>query len=253
MRLVVDQRGEGSAVVFLHGFPLDRDLWAAQREALSDRWRVITPDLRGHGASPAPAGVYRMHELAQDVLETVEGPLVVVGHSMGGYVALALAEEAPERVRGLVLVNSRTAADPPEAAHKRLDSASKVEATGSVETTIEAMLPKLFAPGTAESRPDLVAEWSNRMRRTAPAGVAGALLGMAERPDRAAILSSAKFPVLLLAGEEDQIIPAEEAMTMATLSPRCELVVLPAVGHMAPVEDPRGTSAALRRFLERLG
>lgn len=258
MRLAFDRFGQGPVVVLLHGFPLDRHLWSAQSRALSEEFQLVTPDLRGHGHSPSPPGTYLMEDLAADVLETIDGlglpePFVLGGLSMGGYVALALAEMAPERLRGLVLVNTRSAADSPEAARKREETAAEVESSGSIDPVVDAMIPRLFSPKTISARPDLVSEWSSRMRRTPPSGVAASLRGMAARPDRSHVLSNLRVPALVIAGADDLIVPVAEAQAMASLPRTAELVVVPEAGHLAPIEQPAATTRAIRHFLERTG
>lgn len=257
MRLAFDRFGMGPVVVLLHGFPLDRLLWDEQSRALSDHFQVVTPDLRGHGHSPSPAGTYLMEELAADVLETLDDlgprePFVLGGLSMGGYVALALAEMAPERLKGLLLVNTRSAADSPETARKREETAASVEATGSIDAVVDAMIPRLFSPNTVSTRPELISEWSARMRQTPASGVVGALRGMAARPDRSSVLSTLNVPVLVIAGADDQIVPVAEAEAMSRLPRLAELVVLPEAGHLAPLEQPAATTRAIRQFLERM-
>src|SRR4051794_31840791 len=121
MLLSCDEAGPGPAVVLLHGFPLNRTMWAQQLTQVGTAYRVIAPDLRGHGSTPAPAGVYTMDEMAGDVLETLDAlglnvPVVLGGLSMGGYVALAAVARAPERFRALMLLDTRAGADTPEAA-----------------------------------------------------------------------------------------------------------------------------------------
>lgn len=258
MRLAYDSAGDGPPVVLLHGFPLDRTIWADQARGLADRYRVVTPDLRGHGGSAAPTGPYPMRDLAADVLETLDaagvtGPAVVGGLSMGGYVALALAAIAPDRLAGLVLVNSRAGADPDSTRRVREDLAREVERSGSAAAVVEAMAPKLFGAATAEGQPELVREWTDRMGRTPVAGLAGSLRGMADRPDRTADLFRIVVPALVLAGEDDRLIPLEEARRMADALPRGRLEVIPGAGHLAPIENPEATTGALRRFLDSPG
>lgn len=126
MRLAFLDEGPGPAVVLLHGFPLSGAMWKEQLDGIGSTYRLIVPDLRGHGDSPAPDGVYTMDEMADDVIElldtlSLDDPVVVGGLSMGGYVALSLAVRYPARIRGLMLMDTRAGADSPEAAQKRRD------------------------------------------------------------------------------------------------------------------------------------
>ena len=255
MLLAYEDYGPGPVVVMLHGFPLDRTMWEAQQTTLGARYRVITPDLRGHGETAAPEGIYPIDEMADDVLELLDAlrlsePIVLGGLSMGGYVALALAVRYPKRVRGLMLINTRAGADPAEAARGREELARQVEAAGSAEPAVAAMLPKLFCEATRTRRADVIGRVHDRMSRTPARAVAGALRGMARRPDRHGDLVRIAVPTLVLAGAEDQLIPLDESRRMAGAIPQAQLVVIPDAGHLAPLEDPEATNMALLRFLD---
>ena len=156
------EAGQGTPVILLHGFPLSGAIWHEQQQRLSDRYRVITPDLRGHGRSPAPSGVYEMDLLARDVLALLDALLikkaVIMGHSMGGYVALAAWNLAPERFLALGLIASQAGADTEEGRQGRYKLANKVAAEGS-SAVAAAMIPKLFAAGIAVAPPILALAW----------------------------------------------------------------------------------------------
>ena len=182
MRLAFRDEGPGPAVVLLHGFPLSGAMWKEQIAGIGSIYRLIVPDLRGHGDSPAPEGVYTMDEMADDVIElldtlSVDVPVVVGGLSMGGYVALSLVLRYPARVRGLMLMDTRAGADSPEAAQKREEMAQTVIAADSAGPVVESMVPRLFAKTTLEQRPERVALLREVMEQTTPRGIAGALAG----------------------------------------------------------------------------
>lgn len=256
MRLSFDEQGTGPAVVLLHGFPLDRTMWSSQLGMLSNHHRVIAPDLRGHGQSPSPPGPYPMEDLAADVVETldaagVEPPYVVGGLSMGGYVALAMAERYPDRLRGLILLNTRAGADSPEAAANRESKAAALvqeDSTGSLTAMLDLLIPET----TRNSRPELVDQVAAMIRQTSPIGAAGALRGMAIRPDRHDVLRRLAVPVLVIAGAEDAIVPEAEAQAMAEAAPQGEFIIIPGAGHLTPMEASGATNTAIRSFLERL-
>ncbi len=158
MRLAYTDEGPGPAVVLLHGFPLGREMWKEQLVGIGSMYRVIAPDLRGHGESPAPEGDYTIDGMADDVIELLDTlsltvPVVVGGLSMGGYVALSLVARYPERIRALMLMDTRAGADSPEAAQKREEQARAVLAAGNPGSVVEAMIPRLFARITLEERP----------------------------------------------------------------------------------------------------
>ncbi|HEV3165152.1 MAG TPA: alpha/beta fold hydrolase [Isosphaeraceae bacterium] len=257
MLLAYADNGPGPVVVLLHGFPFDRGMWEAQQIALGSTYRLITPDLRGHGESAAPTGIYTMDDMADDVVELLDAlritePVVLGGLSMGGYVALALAVRHPKRLRGLMLLDTKATADTPEAARGREELAQKVEALGSAEPVVKAMVPKLFSQATRLNRPELIARLEERMLRTPARGVAGALRGMAVRPDRTGELSRISVPTLVIVGSEDVITPPTEARAMAQALPNAELVEIPDAGHLAPLENPAPANAAMLAFLEAL-
>src|SRR4051812_36052831 len=243
MLLAYDDYGPGPVVVLLHGFPLDRKIWSAQETSVGSIYRVIAPDLRGHGESAAPAGGYTMDEMAGDVLELLDAlqikePVILGGLSMGGYVALSLLARAPGRVRALMLMDTRAAADTPEAARNREELARTVETTGSTRHVVDAMLPKLFAEVTRTRRAELIPPVRAAMERISARAIAGALRGMAQRPDRSAELASITVPTLVLVGEHDAITPPEESRRMAAALPMAELAIIPNAGHLAPLENP---------------
>lgn len=257
MLLSFDDDGPGPVVVLLHGFPLDRSMWSHQLASVGSIYRVIVPDLRGHGTTAAPDGIYTIDAMADDVIETLDAlqltaPLVVGGLSMGGYVALSLAERYPERLRALMLMNTRASADTPEAAAARLETAAEVERTGDVEPVVAKMLPKLFAPNTFRRHPEVVARMHARMSRMTARAVAGSLRGMVARPDRSALLPRIAVPTLVLAGAEDQVIPAEESEKMAGALPKGRLITIPDSGHLSPVENHPAVDAAILDFLQTL-
>ncbi len=171
--------GPGPVVVLLHGFPMDHTIWNPQRASIGSTYRLIAPDLRGHGASAAPEGIYSMEDMAGDVHELLDAlgirePIVLGGLSMGGYVAQAFAAQYPDRLRGLVLINTRAGADSEEAARNREETAAKVEASEDVEPVVESMIPKLLSPSTLQHKPKLVDHVRSMMSRT-PAGPSSGL------------------------------------------------------------------------------
>jgi len=254
MLLAFDDDGPGPVVVLLHGFPLDRSMWSHQRSSVGSIYRVIAPDLRGHGTSAAPEGIYAVDAMADDVIETLDalqltGPVVFGGLSMGGYVALSIATRFPDRVKGLVLMSTRAAGDSPAMARDRAEQAAAIEASGDAEPVIAKMLLRLFAPSTSERHPEMLSRIHHQMSKTPARAVAGTLRGLAARPDRTADLARIAAPALVLAGLEDQIVGVEEARAMAESLPNARLVTIPGAGHLTPLENPEATDAALLEFL----
>lgn len=258
MRLAFTDQGAGPVVVLLHGFPLSRAMWTEQVKALSASHRVIAPDLRGHGESPAPDGAYTMESMADDVVELLDGlgindSVALGGLSMGGYVSLALALKYPDRVRALMLLDTKAEADSPEAADAREKSAREVLEAGNPGSVVEAMVPKLFAEATIKGNPALVDSFRSLMNKTPAAGVAGALRGMAVRPDQTGRLGEIKVPSLVIVGEHDAITPPEGARNMAAALPASQFEVIPGAGHLSPRENPEAVNAVILKFLSGLG
>lgn len=258
MRLAFTDKGPGPAVVLLHGFPLGRDMWMEQIGGIGSIYKIVAPDLRGHGDSPAPEGDYTIDGMADDVIELLDTlgltePVVLGGLSMGGYVALSLIARYPRRFRGLMLMDTRAEADSPEAVQKREELVQAVLAAGCAAPAVEAMTPRLFARVTRDIRPERVARMREIMARNTPRGIIGALRAMATRPDRRADLAAIRVPTLVLVGEEDVITPPAEAQAMADAIPGARLEVVPHSGHLAPYENAAIVNDIILRFLDGLG
>jgi pimeloyl-ACP methyl ester carboxylesterase len=242
--------GKGLPLVFVHGFPLNREAWQPQIDDLSASLRTIAPNLPGFGGRKAFSGSLTMDMLADDVaaLATKLGarPVVLVGHSMGGYVALAFARRHPELLRGLVLVATRSGPDTAEAAAGRRAAAEKVRAAG-IEAVIDGMVPKMLAPvnRSSESQAAIRAFMMSSSRE----GVIGALLGMADRPDSTPGLRQISVPTLVVTGADDELIAPAESTALAGAIPGARLRVLPDAGHMVAWEQPAVFSHELRDWL----
>jgi pimeloyl-ACP methyl ester carboxylesterase len=254
-------RGAGTVVLLVHGFPLDHTMWSAQIDALATHTRVIAPDLRGFGRTPlAPGDGDRgitMEQYADDLSElldklSIRGPIVLAGFSMGGYVAWQFVRKYRERLLGLIPCDTRAAADNDEARAGRLKMAAHVAEWGSGRVA-EIMGPKLFAPATLEKAPDVVSAVRKVVERTPPAGIAAAQRGMAARPDITGMLPTIKLPTLVLVGEHDAISPPTEMRAIAEAIPAAQFVVIPAAGHMTTMENPAAVNEAIVRFVRQLG
>ncbi|WP_435159685.1 alpha/beta fold hydrolase [Amycolatopsis sacchari] len=237
-------------LVLLHAFPVDARMWQPVRAPLSAAGRLITPDQRGLGrtALPETDRAPSLEDAARDVvalLDKLELDRVVLGGcSMGGYVTMAVLRLAPERVGGLVLIDTKAAADTPEAAENRERVAARAEAEG-ISWLAESMLPNLLAERTRTERPDVVETVRDLIGSQPPAGVAWAARAMAARPDSFDVLASADVPALVVVGEEDGLTPPDAARAMADALPKGELVVLPGAGHLTPLEVPDALAEAI--------
>ena len=248
------EEGNGRrALVLLHAFPLSADMWLPQLHRVPSGWRVIAPDLRGfRGAGPGfdDPGLEHMtmDDYARDVLALM-GHLdveraVIAGLSMGGYVAFALLGLAPERVSGLVLANTRAAADSPEGRSGRDAMRALVEREGP-HAIADAMLPKLLGATTAREQPDLVDGVRQLIEVNATRAIAGAIGAMKERPDWTPRLPAIVCPVLVIGGEEDAIMASAEMRAMAAAIPGARCEILPRAGHLSNLEAPMAFNALL--------
>jgi len=252
-RIDVQVDGTGDAVVLIHGFPLTRTIWETQASALASVARVIRIDLRGIGTSSVPDGPYLMETLASDVAAVLDAlgvaQATIVGHSLGGYVALAFARMYTERVKKLVLVCSKLAADTPQAAEKREELARKTEESGAIDAVVDEYLPKLLAPQTAASRPELLQRVRGMTRMISPKGAAAMLRGMAERVPAFDIAEELDMPVLVVGGGGDQTIPGAEYEETRAAFPRARLEMLTGSGHLPMLEEPDRLTALLVDFV----
>lgn len=256
IEMAYEVEGSGQAVVLLHGFPFNRKMWRAQVEALSDRYRVITPDLRGFGETSAeseqPA---TMREMAEDLAALMDElgieRFILGGLSMGGYVAFAFYRHFPLRVRNLILADTRPQSDTDEARENRERQAQQALSEG-IGGIVEAMLPKLLAPETFSERGGVVEELRAMMLGTDPRGAAAALRGMAERPDQTHLLARILAPTLIIVGGEDQLTPLKDAQLMHREIRGSRLEVIEGAGHVSNMERPAEFNRALRLFLDSL-
>lgn len=244
-------------LVFLHGFPLGPEMWKAQKEAFEAAgYRVVAPDLRiestiAENGLPEPVTMEQMADAAAAAVEQAGGgSFIPIGFSMGGYVTFALAEKYPDRLAGIVLVDTRAEADSEEGRAGRRDMAVKVMEHGA-KAAAEAMVGKLLSPGTLQNRPDIAAEVGRIILSASPAAIAASSLGMALRPDRTGMLRSIRVPALVIVGAEDAITPPDVAQNIAAAIPDAELEVIPGAGHLANMEQPEAFQAALSTWLSR--
>lgn len=239
--------------VCLHGFPLSGAMWAGQISLFASRGLAVVPDLRGFGDSQSTGDLTRMQDFADDVaaeLTRIGQPAIVCGLSMGGYIAFELYRRSPQLVAGLILCDTRAAADSSEAAENRRKMASRVLVEGPAFVA-EAMLPRLFAADTHAHQPELIVATRQTIVHTAPQAIAAAQRGMAERRDATALLPDIRVPTLVLCGEQDVISPPDEMRSIAAAIPGAEFAVIPHAGHMAPQEQPAATNVAITSWLER--
>jgi pimeloyl-ACP methyl ester carboxylesterase len=256
IELATVDRGAGLPLLLVHGFPLDHTMWEAQIEALGQRHRVIAPDLRGFGASGLPDGKVTMDQFADDLAGLLDGlgaaePVVFCGLSMGGYIAWRFWRRHRDRLRGLILCDTRASADSPETAANRLALAERVLREGPLPVA-DAMVPNLTAEITAKTRPEVAEALRRMILANRPHGIAAASRGMAERMDMTSMLHQIDCPTLVLVGRNDAISTPAEMRSIAEAIPDARLVEISAAGHMSPMENPAEVNAAIGAFLADL-
>ena len=245
LELAYVRRGKGTPLVLLHGFPLDHHLWDDIASLLEDRFDLILPDLRGFGESTTVDAPYSMDDYASDIAGLLDQlgiqKAVIAGHSMGGYVALAFARLYPARVSGLALISSQVLADPPDRKEGRYKSAADVAEKG-IGGVVEAMTSKF----TSDARLQTIAR--SIMEKQKPGAYIGALKAMAERTDSTSLLSTFKFPVMVVHGEADALIPVARAHEVKAALPDSYYVELKDTGHVPMLEAAKETAEALLRL-----
>jgi pimeloyl-ACP methyl ester carboxylesterase len=245
--------GDGAPVVLLHPFPANHEFWLPVAQVLAARFRIILPDLRGHGDSEIGEGPATMAKHAADIARVMDdadvGRAPMIGVSIGGYVLFEFWRKFRGRVAALGLCNTKAPADSAEGRAGRLQAANDVLERGT-EPFFESMIPRLLGKTTREARPDLVAGALGMMRKMSPEDVAQVQRGMAERPDSVETLRTINVPALLITGEEDILTGANEAELMRQHIAGSQMRVIPKAGHYVPWERPENVAGLLGSFLE---
>ncbi len=230
-------------------------MWRGQIGVFAASYRVIAPDLRGFGASDVTPGVVTMAQFSEDLAKLLDAlgvnvPVTFCGLSMGGYIGWQFAMCYPHRLSALVACDTRAAADTPEQAAGRRDLAQRVLKQGAT-IVADAMLPKLFGPDAIAKNAEYVTATRRVMETTDVQGIAGALQGMAERPDVRSWLPQIACPTLSIVGEHDVISPPQEMREWTASIPNARLAVVGDSGHMTPLENPAQFNASLAECLQR--
>jgi 3-oxoadipate enol-lactonase len=253
--LAYTDQGHGTPIVFVHGFPLSRAMWDPQVKVLSGQFRVITLDLRGHGESDAPLWLYTMDQFAQDIKGLLDHlsiqKAVLAGFSMGGYVVFAFYRKYADRVKGLVLADTRPQPDSAEGRAGRFKMAQTAQKDGA-GAIADVMLAKLLSPASLQGRSELVQTVRTMMTTIKVPGIAGDLMAMAERPDSVPLLKEISCPTLVIVGELDGLTPPADAKLMADTIRGARLQTIPAAAHLSNMEQPEAFNRAVRSFLETM-
>jgi len=252
--LFYEIRGEGPDVVLLHPYPSDHSYWTPMAQHLESRFRLVLPDLRGLGRSAVGESALSMVKLSDDLLRLCDelkiGRAAFVGCSVGGYILFEFWRRSRERVKALVLMDTRAGTDTDEGKAGRLKNADDIMQRGP-EWAIEQMMPKLLAPVTMNSRLDVVERAKSTMRHGGAAGMAAMQRAMASRADSTDTLTEINVPTLVLGGEDDAPAPVSELERMARRIRGAELKIVRRAGHFAAFEQPDESGRLVREFLDR--
>jgi pimeloyl-ACP methyl ester carboxylesterase len=251
--LAYHDQGTGPTILFIHGFPLSKEIWEAQLMPLSSQFRVLIPDLPGYGGSEPIDGELSLVQIADCLAEflsrlEITSDVTVCGLSMGGYIAWEMWSRHSSLFARLALVHTRAAADDATTARGRRLAAENVLQSGT-KTLIEGMLPRMLPAGVAQEQPQLAANLLHIMEQATPQVVAQSLLALAERADHRPTLSSVTVPTLVVCGTEDPITPTAEMLDMAKQIPGSRWELLDGCGHLSPLQMPEAFNRILVDFL----
>lgn len=251
------EEGQGTPVVFAHGFVMDHTMFAAQFEDLPEEFRCIAWDMRGHGASDCPPGPWRMQDLVDDLVAFIEGtevfPCHLVGMSIGGMMAVRVALQRPELVRSLVMIDSSADVEDPEKVPQYQAFAQVIAAEGVSDDLSEATTPLFYAAKFMASDPEAIAIHKRRSQGMPRAVFVEGLHALIERDSVVDRLGEIRCPVLAIHGEQDVAIPMEQAEKVASGVRNGRLVRVPEAGHTTPMEAPDDVNRALAEFLRSAG
>jgi len=246
-----EDRGQGTPLLLMHAFPFHRGMFEPQREELAKVCRLITFDAPGVGeSSPGRVPIDGIAGIAAGLLDALGiGRAIVGGVSMGGYAAFSFARRHAERLTGLVLANTRVAADNLEAKTGRREMAELARQQGAGEIA-NRMLPRLLGPTTRDERPEVVRRVRELIESVPPEAMAALLEAMAGRADSSDLLERIEVPALVIAGDEDAIAPPDESFAWARKIPGMRFIRIGRAGHLCNLEAPEAFNAALTDFLQ---
>jgi len=248
--------GKGPAVVLIHGFCEDQSIWSDYAPKLAEDYHVIVPDLPGFGKSSPEFGeavnmeyyARRVHEVLEIVLQEEER-VTFIGHSLGGYVALAFAELYPERLDGFALFHSTAFADNEEKKESRDKVAQYIKDKG-VPAFTDNFVEPLFHAGNRERLKNEIEQVKQQARLTTKEGAVSATLAMKARPDRSNVLKESKVPVLFIAGKKDTSIPLETSKEQFYFPQKSLVYILDNVGHMGMLEEKEECLKVIKSFID---
>lgn len=247
-----NDQGQGPAIVLIHGFSENGSLWEIQQAYLKDHFRIITPELPGTSDVPLtdPLTMESMADYIYAILlaESID-KAIIIGHSMGGYVALALTEKYPQLVQGLGLFHSTATADSEEKKEARRKSIKLMQEYGA-ETFVRQTLPNMFSPTFKSVQPARVEAYVQMGMQCPQQAMIAYYEAMMQRPDRTAILKDATIPVLFVIGKDDNAVPADVILPQITLPRVSSIHIFDEVGHMGMWEVFDAANVILRQFAD---
>lgn len=257
-QLFLNPAGNKTAVLLLHAFPVNSKMWEPQFEKLQDEnIPFLAFDYPGFGRSPDWNESSSMNDFAEKAFSAIYHlnleKVVVVGLSMGGYVALALYRNHPDIFSGLVLADTRSTADSEEGRQRRFKLIDEIKADPSMNGLIQMHLEKFFTPETHQNMPELITLAESFMKEASSQGVIHALQAMAGRQDSTELLKKMDFPVLVIVGEKDSLTSVDDAQTMADQLQKGELAIIPNAAHLSNLERPEEFNKSLMQYLSNLG
>lgn len=242
------------AIIFIHAFPFNRSMWAAQIKALEASHRVITYDLRGHGESAYGDTPFCMQQFADDLVALMDAlgieKAAICGLSMGGYVALQAMQTFPQRFKALILANTRCEPDSSDEQHQRMRTISTIREDG-VNCFAMGYIDTLFIPNTLTANPGVVRAVKQMIMRTDARTLESTLRALRERESTCESLQAIAVPTLILVGERDSITPPENSQFLHAHIPNADLVVIKHAAHLSNLENPKAFNAAMETFLKR--
>jgi 3-oxoadipate enol-lactonase len=254
LELAYDDVGTGQPVVLIHAFPLNRTMWAPQVSALVERCRCVAPDLRGFGETTA-APPYTMRQYADDIARLLDQlrieTTVLGGCSMGGYVALEFWRRHRDRVRALVLVDTRAGADDDAGRIRRREMIGIAEDQGATAIA-NLQISGIVGKTTREKQPDTYDAVHRMIAQSRVEGIVGGLQAMMARPDSTVTLATITVPTLIVVGEEDVLTPPGEARAMHAAIAGSRLEIIADAGHLSSLERPAAFNHVLTEFLSAL-
>jgi pimeloyl-ACP methyl ester carboxylesterase len=254
--LSYDEAGEGVVpIIFLHGFPFDKNMWQGQLDFLKDSYRIILCDIRGFGKSTDEKSTLSMDLFADDLIAFMDAlnieKAVVCGLSMGGFISLNAIERFPERFVGLILCDTQCIADSPEVKAKRYKTIDEINANGASGFN-ERFIKSVFSKHSLENKKGLVDQLSAVVFANNDHIIKQGLTALAERAETCSSLGRISTPTMILCGREDTVTPLMQSIHMRASIEGALLHVIDQAGHVSNLEQPDEFNDHLRSFLKSL-